>query len=285
MNNRDIVMVAAGFLAGSIAAGVAGYIYLKSKYSPLHRLENEVNELEWRKRELEAEQKYTADVIKSQTEEHTKRIAMLQDQESRMGEKLKFMKYAKPEDLEHDEESLEALNEDLPEANGNYFEPSGKFVIAESNPRWDGPLTDEEQDDFDNCEGDQDMEHTVLDDIRRKRYMHSIDNNKFMYRIDDDEHDDRPDWFDTIHLDYYEGDDIFAEGMQIIDNIAGLIDMRILKTLSIEHSIWCRNEKMECDYEIIYHKGSWQNAIFHIPEEEAAPVRKFNQELADRLEE
>ena len=285
MNEHDIVMLAVGALAGSILTGVAGYIYVNRKYTPLHELEDRINELEWRKRELETQSDYVKNVIDTQTKEHKEEIAKLEDEQESLKNNIESLKYASPEDLSLDE-GLEDLQEDVrPKKQTDYFEPTGRYVINSGNPRWDGPLTDKEQEEFDDCNGDADMEHTVLDDIRRTRYKNSIDDNDFMYQITEEEHQDAPDWFDQITLDYYEGDDIFSEGKMLVDNIAGIIDVRVLNHFAPNGTVWCRNEKLECDYEIIYHTGSWQNAVYHIPEEEAAPVRKFNKELADRLEE
>lgn len=287
MNKHDLIMLALGALAGSVVTGVAGYIYVNHKYTPLREINETVQELEKRKEELFEQNEYTDKVIKTKTQEHEKKIAELEDKELRLRYSATNNTSTYDDSIDEEDDALDALREDMDysdEHHSSYFQEDGRFVIDEDNPRWDGPLTDEEQAEFDECEGDSDMEHTVLDSIRRKRYHQTIP-NKHVYRIDEKEHQNKPDWFDTITIDYYETDDIFAEGTMIVNNIAGLIDVTVLNHFDPDGTVWCRNEKLECDYEIVDHAGSWQNAMMHIPEDQVAPVHKYNKELADRLEE
>lgn len=287
MDKHDLIMLALGALAGSVVTGVAGYIYVNHKYTPLREINETVQELEKRKTELLKQNQYTEEVIKTKTQEHEKKMAELEDEAIRLYESESIKSSAYSDFIDEEDDALDALREDMghpEERHSSYFQEDGRFVIDEGNPRWDGPLTDDEQAEFDDCEGDSDMEHTVLDAVRRKRYHRTIP-NKHMYRIDENEHQNRPDWFDTITIDYYETDDIFTEGTMIINNIAGLIDVTVLNHFDPDGTVWCRNEKLECDYEIMNHTGSWQNAVMHIPEEQVAPVRKHYKELADKLEE
>ena len=287
MNKHDLIMLALGALAGSVVTGVAGYIYVNHKYTPLREINETVQELEKRKNELIKQNLYTEKVIKTKTQEHEKKIAELEDQELRLYDSTTTKASTYSDFIDEEDDALDALREDMghpEERHSSYFQEDGRFVIDEGNSRWDGPLTDDEQAEFNECEGDSDMEHTVLDSIRRKRYQRTIP-NKHMYRINEKEHQNRPDWFDTITIDYYETDDIFAEGTMIVNNIAGLIDVTVLNHFDPDGTVWCRNEKLECDYEIVDHAGSWQNAVMHIPEDQVAPVHKYNKELADKLEE
>lgn len=287
MNKHDLIMLALGALAGSVVTGVAGYIYVNHKYTPLREINETVQKLEKRKEELFEQNAYTDKVIKTKTQEHEKKIAELEDKELRLRYSATNNASAYDNFVDEEDDALDALREDMgysEEHHSSYFQEDGRFVIDEGNPRWDGPLTDDEQAEFNECEGDSDMEHTVLDSIRRKRYHQTIP-NKHVYRIDEKEHQNKPDWFDTITIDYYETDDIFAEGTMIVNNIAGLIDVTVLNHFDPDGTVWCRNEKLECDYEIVDHAGSWQNAVMHIPEDQVAPVHKYNKELADKIEE
>lgn len=287
MNKHDLIMLALGALAGSVVTGVAGYIYVNHKYTPLREINETVQKLEKRKEELFEQNEYIDKAIKTKTQEHEKKIAELEDKELRLYNSATNNTSEYDDFIDEEDDALDALREDMgysEEHHSSYFQEDGRFVIDEGNPRWDGPLTDDEQSEFNECEGDSDMEHTVLDSIRRKRYHQTIP-NKHVYRIDEKEHQNKPDWFDTITIDYYETDDIFAEGTMIVNNIAGLIDVTVLNHFDPDGTVWCRNEKLECDYEIVDHAGSWQNAVMHIPEDQVAPVHKYNKELADRIEE
>ena len=84
MNKHDLIMLALGALAGSVVTGVAGYIYVNHKYTPLREINETVQELEKRKNELIKQNLYTEKVIKTKTQEHEKKIAELEDQEMRL---------------------------------------------------------------------------------------------------------------------------------------------------------------------------------------------------------
>lgn len=171
-------------------------------------------------------------------------------------------------------------------------EINGHFEIRDGNPRWDGPLTADEQKQFDEAHGDEDLEESIIRTIKERRYHQTIDDNHAKYQISKDIFDDRPFFFDTETLDYYEGDDVLCQGMEIVTNIQALIDPEVLSRFGRKSQsgnpnvVYCRNDYYDTDYEITRHPGSYQEEVLGIPDEEQykAP-RKFNKNLAADMEE
>ena len=169
---------------------------------------------------------------------------------------------------------------------------SDRYVINDGNVRWDGPLTDDEQAEYDNAGGDPDIENSLLMSIKEERFIDSIDEKEPMYQISEQEHRDMPEFLDTEELDYYELDDILALGRDIVPNPSHLIDLTVLNRFgkdsmsSDPNVVYCRNDELETDYIITRHSGSFQNEVLGIPDEDSRVVpRKFNKELADDMEE
>lgn len=168
----------------------------------------------------------------------------------------------------------------------------GRYVINDGNKRWDGPLTDDEQAEYDNAGGDPDIENSILINIKEERFINSIDEKEPMYQISEQEHHDMPEFLDTEELDYYEMDDILALGRDIVPNPSHLIDLTVLNHFgkdsmsSDPNVVYCRNDELETDYIVTRHTGSFQNEVLGIPDEDSRVVpRKFNKELADDMEE
>lgn len=148
---------------------------------------------------------------------------------------------------------------------------NGKFEIHEGNPRWDGPLTEDEQQQFDEANGDIDLEESILRTIKERRYNESIDEENPKYQIDRDTFDDQPFFFDTENLDYYEGDDVLCRGFEIVQDIAALIDPDVLSKFGKRsrsgnpNIVYCRNDYYGTDYEITRHHGSYRKKFWVFP--------------------
>lgn len=159
----------------------------------------------------------------------------------------------------------------------------GRYYLDDDNPRWDGPLNDEEMELYRSVLGDEpELVMSVLTDIRENRYIASMDEDEPMFQITADEHFSKPEFFETRELDYYEDDDILALGREVIPQIERYINPICLNHFG-EHSgsgdpnvVWCRNDKHEIDYEITRHEDSYQHAVLGIkPGPNTQPPRRF----------
>lgn len=332
MNKHDLIMLSIGALAGTAVSGIAGY-FVYRQYIPLNQLNDSINELEARKRELFAKIETIQDSYESlskSTQESTarmdKELDFYESQLDAVKEELKqnnqmIAEQGKPEALERDEvyyaKEFEKTYQGDPDADqtdrpdepergfhsSDDEEPSemeiemthkffGHYVIHEKNPRWDGPLTDDEQAEYDNAGGDPDIEDSVLMGIKEQRFLDSIDENEPVYQISERDHKDMPKFMDEECLDYYETDDILALRRDIVPNPSHLIDLTVLTKFGKEsmssdpNVVYCRNDELETDYIITRHIGSFQNEVLGIPDDDIHEVpRKFNKELAAQMEE
>ena len=335
MDKHDLIMLSIGALSGAAITGVGAYLVYR-QYIPLNKLNDSINELESRKRELLVKIEQIQDSYDSLSKS-TKQITARMDKEldfyesqlDAVKEELKqnnqlVADQGNPEAISRDEAYYERKFEETQSTDENYSndyetdrsseserglysddeeEPSekelamtgrffGKYVINDGNPRWDGPLTDDEQAEYDNAGGDPDIENSILMSIKEERFIDSIDEKEPMYQISETDHRDIPEFMDTEELDYYEVDDILALGRDIVPNPSHLIDLIVLNHFgkgsmsSDPNVVYCRNDELETDYIITRHSGSFQNEVLGIPDDDIREVpRKFNKELAADMEE
>lgn len=335
MDRHDLIMLSIGALFGAAITGIGAYLIYR-QYVPLNKLNDSINELESRKRELFAKIEKIQDSYDSllaSTKESTarmdKELDFYEEQLEAVKEELKennqlLADQGNPDTINRDEayyakkfEETQSTDEndsddyetDLSDESerGLYSddeeEPSekelemtrrffGKYVINDGNPRWDGPLTDFEQAEYDNAGGDIDIENSILMGIKEQRFLDSIDESETSYQISELEHREMPEFLDTEELDYYEVDDILAFGRDIVPNPSHLINLIVLNHFgkgsmsSDPNVVYCRNDELETDYVITRHTGSFQNEVLGIPDDDIREVpRKFNKELADEMEE
>lgn len=335
MDKHDLIMLSIGALSGASIVGVGAYLVYR-QYVPLNKLNDSINELESRKRELllkieKIQNSYDSlsESTKKSTARMDKELDFYESQLDSVKEELKqnnqlVADQGNPDAINRDEEYYEKKFEETQSTDENYSddyetdrsfeserglrsddaeEPSekeiamtkrffGGYVINDGNKRWDGPLTDDEQAEYDNAGGDPDIENSILMNIKEERFINSIDEKEPMYQISEQEHHDMPKFLDTEELDYYEVDDILALGRDIVPNPSHLIDLTVLNHFgknsmsSDPNVVYCRNDELETDYIVTRHTGSFQNEVLGIPDEDSRVVpRKFNKELADDMEE
>ena len=162
-----------------------------------------------------------------------------------------------------------------------------RFEIHDGNPRWDGPLTDEEQASYDACDGDENLILGLLTEVKEHRFKNSIDPNRTAYMIDDYEHKTAPDFIDTVYLDYYVRDDKLAEGRVLVERPDDLIDMAVLVQFGKygwqedPNVVICRNDTFETDYVIERHEESYQESVFGIdPDKITLPSHRVLEDMA-----
>lgn len=335
MNKHDLIMLSIGALSGAVITGVGAYLVYR-QYVPLNKLNDSINELESRKRELLAKIEQiqnSYDSLSESTKRGTarmdKELDFYESQLDAVKEELKqnnqlVADQGNPDAINRDEAYYAKKFEETQSTDENYSDDYetdrsselerglrsddaeeqsekeiamtkrffGRYVINDGNKRWDGPLTDDEQAEYDNAGGDPDIENSILMNIKEERFINSIDEKEPMYQISEQEHHDMPEFLDTEELDYYEVDDILALGRDIVPNPSHLIDLTVLNHFgknsmsSDPNVVYCRNDELETDYIVTRHTGSFQNEVLGIPDEDSRVVpRKFNKELADDMEE
>lgn len=298
MNKRDIIMLAIGVVAGSAITAAAGYFGIYRRYIPMRDLEQRIGELENRKHQLCKE-------IDTISESHDKLKKSIEAQETELNERLKFYEseldsvsdaLAQSQEAlihsQHASDKARTVKEEVTDDQPG--DPSGRYVIKTGYPRIDGPLSVEQQKEYEEYveDGDEDALETYLDGIMEERFDSTIDDEYPSYHIDAELHESAPWFIDTVHLDYYEADDILAEGQRMVDNVDQTINPIVLNrfgpnSLSGDPNVvWCRNDILKIDYEITRHSGSYQHEVMGIPEDVAYdPPRKFNKERAAMMEE
>lgn len=285
INTRDICMIAAGAVLGGGIVAAAGYFGVIKQYIPLRDLERELDDV----RRQYMEYKHKLEDLHHEREE-TEAVAPRED-----------ISHGRPEsesvpvdDAPVDEPSdVDISDDEEDEEEGwdpfmsGHYDPltfkDGRYYLDDDNPRWDGPLNDEEMELYRSVLGDEpELVMSVLTDIRENRYIASMDEDEPMFQITADEHLFKPEFFETRELDYYEEDDILALGRDVIPQIERYINPICLNHFG-ENSgsgdpnvVWCRNDKHEIDYEITRHEDSYQHAVLGIkPGPNTRPPRRF----------
>lgn len=281
MNRENLIFASIGFLAGVAVTTVVGYFGVYRKYIPLHKLEDEVNQLE-EQRQSKGRQ---LDAMDAAYEERKAAYDKdLQDMSDRLDMYDADIADAKKELAEikpKEQESETMMPEDVTEID--------QFSINDGNPRWDGPLTDKEQASYDACDGDENLILGLLTEVKEHRFKNSIDPKRPIYMIDDYEHKTAPDFIDTVYLDYYVRDDKLAEGRALIERPDDLIDMSVLVQFGKygwqedPNVVICRNDVFETDYVIERHEESYQEAVFGIdPDKITLPSQRVLEDMANK---
>lgn len=296
INTRDICMIAAGAVLGGGVVAAAGYFGVIRKFIPLRDLERELDDIRRQYQEykhkledLHHERETTEDVEPSEDISHGRPESENVPVDDAPVDEPSDV------DISDDEEEEEEEGWD-PWMSGQY-DPltfkDGRYWLDDDNPRWDGPLNDEEMELYRSVLGDEpELVMSVVTDIRENRYIASMDEDEPMFQITADEHCFKPDFFETRELDYYEEDDILALGREVIPQIERYINPICLNHFG-ENSgsgdpnvVWCRNDKHEIDYEITRHEDSYQHAILGIkPGPNTRPPRRFRPDQAVEAEE
>lgn len=291
MNKRDIIMLAIGAVVGGGVVAIADYIRMKRKQKPVEDLAKEVETLE-ASRQSKCRQLDMID--KEFTDRKAQYESVLQELEDRLdeyeAEEAEHLAKVASRDITEDE-PVDEVEDDVVEDDIEHIkELNMGYVINDGNPRWDGPLNDDEQAMYDACEGDADMEYATLIEIKEHRFDATTDPDRLRYLISEQEHENAPEFIDDESLDYYEADDILARGRSIVQNVEDLINPNVLlhfgEGTSDPSVVWCRNDEYKTDYEIVKHPGSYQSAVYGIDEDSAyIPEHKYNRERAIELEE
>lgn len=287
ISTRDICMIAAGAVLGGGVVAAAGYFGVIKQYIPLRDLERELDDIraqymEYKHKleELHHEREATEDVEPSEDISHGRPESENVTVDDAPVDEPSDVDISDDEEDEDEEEGWD------PFMSGRY-DPltfkDGRYYLDDDNPRWDGPLNDEEMELYRSVLGDEpELVMSVLTDIRENRYIASMDEDEPMFQITADEHFSKPEFFETRELDYYEDDDILALGREVIPQIERYINPICLNHFG-EHSgsgdpnvVWCRNDKHEIDYEITRHEDSYQHAVLGIkPGPNTRPPRRF----------
>lgn len=296
INTRDICMIAAGAVLGGGIVAAAGYFGVIRQYIPLRDLEQELDDV--RRQYLEYKNKLKD--LHHEQEPVTEDVEydILHVRPRTEDDPVSDASVDAPSDTDISDESEEEDDYDGwdPFMNG-YYDPllfkDGRYYIDDDNPRWDGPLNDEEMELYRSVLGEEkEIVMSVVTDIRENRYLASMDEDEPIFQITIEEHKEQPEFFETRELDYYEEDDILALGREVIPQIERYINPICLNHFG-EHSgsgdpniVWCRNDKHEIDYEITRHEDSYQRAVLGIQtRSDSQPPRRFRSDEAVDAEE
>lgn len=312
--SKNVMMLGIGVISGAAATAALGYFCIIRKYIPMRELELEIDKLREEKQSIcrqidEAGKSFEA-LKKSYSEREqelendldileSEKIAQGSPEEiaevDTMTERLDYQhpeqynrphhvrKLQKINDNRNDDSEKESEEDDyISEDDG----VDGYEIIDDGIPRIDGQLTKEEQARLDECDNDEDLQRTVLTSIKEERWRNSIDPDNDVYQISSKEHENLPEFFDTIDLDYYRKDDVLAEGMNIVDK-DNLIEPSVLNHFGKQSQtddpnlVICRNDKLEADYMITLDERSFQEVIFGVNADEAwTPEKSDDNEKA-----
>lgn len=312
--SKNVMMLGIGVISGAAATAALGYFCIIRKYIPMRELESEIDKLREEKQSIcrqidEAGKSFEA-LKKSYSEREqelendldileSEKIAQGSPEEvAEVDTMTERLDYQHPEqyDRPHYVKKLHKINdnrdddsEEEPEEDNYISEDDGVDgyeIIDDGIPRIDGQLTKEEQARLDECDNDEDLQRTVLTSIKEERWRNSIDPDNVIYQISSKEHENLPEFFDTIDLDYYRKDDVLAEGMNIVDK-DNLIEPSILNHFGKQSQtddpnlVICRNDKLEADYMITLDERSFQEVIFGVNADEAwTPEKSDDNEKA-----
>ena len=312
--SKNVMMLGIGVISGAAATAALGYFCIIRKYIPMRELESEIDKLREEKQSIcrqidEAGKSFEA-LKKSYSEREqelendldileSEKIAQGSPEEiaevDTMTERLDYQhpeQYNRP----HHVKKLQKINDDINDDSEKESEEDdyiseddgvdGYEIIDDGIPRIDGQLTKEEQARLDECDNDEDLQRTVLTSIKEERWRNSIDPDNDVYQISSKEHENLPEFFDTIDLDYYRKDDVLAEGMNIVDK-DNLIEPSVLNHFGKQSQtddpnlVICRNDKLEADYMITLDERSFQEVIFGVNADEAwTPEKSDDNEKA-----
>lgn len=278
LTNREIGCFASGAAIGMIVTGVTLYFKVIRKYIPLKDLEKEVDQLREQRDSFGRQIDAMNASYKSTKAEWEDMLEGIQNEYDDYSEAVKKLKNESSANEGSENEMIHEERTDVPH---------------EINIGWDrvdGPFNSEEQSQIDECNGVQDLIEGTMLSIMEKRFDETIDPEEPIYLISEEEHNNAPDFIDTDHIDYYEGDDMLAFGRQLIDRPEEFINMICLNHFgkfsesSDPNVVWCRNDDLKTDYEIVRNPESYQEAIFGI-KNPYVPSHRINKMKADEMEE
>ena len=275
MTKREILFTIAGVAIGASLASVGWYAYLHQRRGLVNDVEQD---LDLAKRTFDQK----ADQYEEQLSFYESELKAVKSEYEAAKAQVTYS--GNDQDDAYDDVEPDELEDD-PVDNDADEPDRTNFVINDGNPRIDGILTDDEQRQLDEACGDDDLTYSVLDTIKRRRFKESINPDEPSYFITEAEHDDAPWFFTTEYLDYYETDDVLARGLEIVSNPDSIINPIVLNHFgknSMSGSpeiVWCRNDILETDYQIVHHDGSYQVDLLGVPSEEAyIPEHRMNEE-------
>lgn len=260
----ELIAGAIGFVSGVVVTGLVGYFGVYKKYIPLSQLEVEVGRLEDERREklrkldlMDKEYEHRSSEYQEKLDEYDKR-------------------------LDAYDADIESAKMELKELNSQYPAERQDVINDAFGDRWNGPLNEEEQQMINECDDDPMLEESVFTEIKERRFDLSTDPDHMIYYISMQEHGNRPDFIDEHTLTYYQGDDVLADGRNIVQTVGDLVDPSFFRYFKPnENTICFRNDNIKTDFVIERSMGTYQNAIFGIGDENAyIPEHKINQEIA-----
>lgn len=298
ISNKDLGLIAAGVILGSTLTGTGLYFGIIRKYIPLKDLEKEVAALQHEKaslcRQIEMIQDSYPKIRKEHedaVERYEKEITFYEDELQAAKNNLKrqndiheasqaYAVYSGDSNDSNDSNDSSVANDQDDELDEDPVDIGPEKVELNDDPRWNGILNEHEQAQYDAANGDEDVQKSVLEVIKERRYRESIDPNHAVYEITEDEFNDPPSFFTKEFYDYYIEDDVIADGLMMVEEPDTLIDTHILKKLQnkSETIVWCRNERLTTDYEITRHDGSYQHDVIGVPEDEVYHARIWNKD-------
>lgn len=295
INTRDICMIAAGAVLGGGIVAAAGYFGVIRQYIPLRDLEQELDDV--RRQYLEYKHKLEDLHHEQETAKEDVADDILRGRPRTEDNPVNDASVDEQSDADVSDESEEDEYDGWDPFMNGYYDPllfkDGRYFLDDDNPRWDGPLNDEEMELYRSVLGEEkEIVMSVVTDIRENRYLASMDEDEPIFQITIEEHKEQPEFFETRELDYYEDDDILALGREVIPQIERYINPICLNHFG-EHSgsgdpniVWCRNDKHEIDYEITRHEDSYQRAVLGIQTgSDSRPPRRFRSDQVVDAEE
>ena len=105
-------------------------------------------------------------------------------------------------------------------------------------------------------------ELNAVNRIIEKENYHSSDDKERPYVISPDEFGEFDD-YETISLTYYQDGTLADDNDQVIDDVNDIIGNDSLTHFGEyeDDSVFVRNDKMKCDYEILYDRRSYQGIL------------------------
>lgn len=286
MINKDIGIGVGGFFLGAIATTIVGYFAVYRRYIPLNKIQDEVNALEeqrlskcrqldkideefkTRKKDYDdtlSELDERMDTYENDISAMKNQMGMIADGDAHKGER--FILPSEVDKLVDNSDDEEPSDKSMARTD------DGRIIIEDGNPRYDGPLSPEDMEKVSGIE-DSDQLDAYLTEIKEQRFVDSIDPERVTYQISEKEYMDSPDFIDDETLDYYEKDNVLASGPEIVPVIEDLINPIVLNSFGKNsrskdpNVVYCRNDKLRMDYVIERDPGSYQHAIYGVPEED-----------------
>ena len=279
MINKDIGIGVGGFVLGAIATTIVGYFAVYRRYIPLNKIQDEVNALEEQRLSKCRQLDKIDEEFKTRKKDYDDTLSELDERMDTYENDISAMKnqmvsIAQGDYTEGERLILPSEIDELID-NGDDKESSHQPMDRTDDGRIiiNGPLSPEEMEEVSGIE-DSDQLDVYLTEIKERRFVDSIDPEMVTYQISEEEYMNSPDFIDDDTLDYYEKDNVVASGPEIVPIIEDLINPIVLNSFgknsrsSDPNVVYCRNDKLRIDYVIERDLGSYQHAIYGVPEED-----------------